>query len=351
MPNILPLQDLLDPTALSLDPTLLDDAFIEADDEDLISANLGFDIDDFGSAPTQSTFDPFAPEHDQTLRALDSERQAGDGARAVEDTFLNLLETAQRQQILVLTGQAPVTSRIDESMQNFGQLYSKALAFNPALRWYPKLVSSLKETEFGVDAEGLFLDISDVRFSLLIGQFISDFPENLRDLSEIVNLVRNAYDAAQAASDAAIAARKGSGQEAKARREASDLDATALDFSIHGLEDGFDTVAELEGLDLRSLDQGQKPKPSLNLDVIPEKTDALQLNIRDFSNRALAEFLIIEDADPETAENLLREEGFDRTRMQHVLGIYNYLRAQSSVQSFQQRRSLLGDKASNFLLR
>jgi hypothetical protein len=294
---------------LGLDPYDIEDNVIE------ISDNVS-DISD-----TFTNIEEDIPEID--IDSPIKEKSQEQLAIEVEDLFLDLLERKDNTTIFALTGETPLATEIvsEEYFRGFSGIYSRAILYNPALRWYSKLLKFLKEDKFFVDNKSLRLKINSKMFKKIIFPFMGDFKVELRDSSPIVDLI---YSLASSINDLEVQKKLNMIKDSQKVNspEENGLNPSALDFP-ESLMDIEVIQADIEPEDSDSLGGGSfdfKDNPITSI------------KFQDLANKSVAQYLIENNiSDHNAIVNKLSEERFPKSRIHEILGIVKYINLQDSL--------------------
>ena len=155
---------------INIDPFDVEDNLLDMDE-----SNPNID-EDF----TTLEYEDNEVDIDSPLQSKSQEQIAED----VEDIFISLLTQNDINTILVLTGETPQSNIVSEDFYaSFISDYAQAVLFNPALKWYPKLLKMLPEGKFFIDGNALRLKITPQFFKKTLYPFLGDFKADLREES------------------------------------------------------------------------------------------------------------------------------------------------------------------------
>lgn len=217
-------------------------------------------------------------------------------AEDIEEVLLNLLEEGERESILCLTGERPdISSNIDSNLHNdFAAQYSQAVIFNPAIKWYSRLINILPADQFFVKGGQLHIHMPKKTFNKVIKPFLNDFDCKFYQSSPIVHLVLNCHEK--------IAENSLKHTQDIHKQLIRKKDETGLEVEKSGLELFFDTDEVKHAGNVRVDDND-----SLNQSDIREVKSSL--NLADLSNKAIASYL---------AEKGLSEQAINDKLNQHI---------------------------------
>jgi hypothetical protein len=244
-------------------------------------------------------------------------------AEEIEDMFISLLNQEDVESILALTGETPYATDVisEDYFRGFTGNYSQALLFNPAIKWYAKLLKLLPENKFCVDGGSLKLKISPQFFKKTIYPFMGDFKIGLRETSPIVNLI---YNLAESLKD----------------QDVEDKMKMILDSQKSHSSDGDD----LNAGDL-NFEENMLDIETVNADLDVDEDDSMggtgvdfnnnhSINIRlqDLANKTIAQYFIENEVtDKVDIVAKLSDEGFSKSRMNEIIGIINYMILEDSL--------------------
>lgn len=201
-------------------------------------------------------------------------------AEDVEGVILDLLESGDRNSLLLLTGERPdLSSDLDANLHaDFASWYSQAVLYNPALKWYSRLTNILPSDQFFVKGGQLHIRLPKTTFSKLICPFLGDFDRKFYETSPIVHLVLNVSEK--------IAQESLSNKQNLNKQLVRHNDEDGLDLGQSGLELFFETddVAHA-GSEVRIDDNDSLNQPSM-------REVQASLNLADLSNKAIAEYFV-----------------------------------------------------------
>lgn len=260
-------------------------------------------------------------------------------AEEIEDLFLSLLSKEDIDSILALTGETSFATDIisEEFFRGFTGNYAQAILFNPAIKWYAKLLKLLPENKFMVDGNSLKLKISPQFFKKTIYPFLGDFKIGLREFSPIVNLI---YNVAENLKDKEIEDKLKmllDSQKAHMSEEEG-LNPGSLEFDERMLD------TEVINADLNIEDDDSMGDTSIDF------TDNSSINIKlqDLANKTIAQYLVENKiVDQVEIISRLSSEGFPRRRINEIIGIVRYMVLEDSLPSQKGNRGA-GDVNFNF---
>lgn len=243
-------------------------------------------------------------------------------AEEIEDLFISLLAKEDVESILALTGETPFATDVisEEFFRGFAGNYAEAVFFNPAIKWYAKLLKLLPEHKFYVDGNSLKLRISPQFFKKTIYPFLGDFKIGLRESSPIVNLI---YNLAENLKDSEVNDRLKTLLESQKVRESDEkgLDAGSINF-----EENMMDVSTAQ-VDL-TVDEDEMGGPSVDF----TDTHIINIKLQDLANKTIAQYFIENGIDDQEAiVEKLAGEGFPRSRIHEILGIINYMHLEDSL--------------------
>lgn len=246
---------------------------------------------------------------------------------SVEDTLLDLLGQGRRQDVLALTGEAPeLAQRIDEEVAaEFGPQYTKAVAINPAIRWYAKFSKMLGPDAFGLADDRLILKIGQAEFKRLVVPFLGDFDPKLADTSPIVGVVIGLVE-------------KINGQAQTIGLEEATRTKKRASHDRHAFDPGtmeFDTEEAPADPDVHSADMGIFD----DMFGVPEADESaariasLKLSLLDLPTKAVAEYIDTENLTEAAADDLLAEQGFDKAKRNEIATIVKYAKLNRNLRA------------------
>lgn len=244
-------------------------------------------------------------------------------AEEVEDLFLDLLEKKDTNTLFALTGEIPLATDVvsEDFFRGFLGIYSRAILYNSALKWYSKLLRFLSEGKFFIDHGSLRLKISPQMFKKTIFPFMGDFKIELRESSPIVELI---YNLLESINDTDIKKKLEMLKESQKMNslEEEGLNPSKLDFS----ENAMNTEMVQADLELEEFDSlgGE----SINLKDNP----IINIKFQDLANKSVAQYLIDNSIlDHNSIIDKLSEERFPKSRIHEILGIIKYIQLQDSL--------------------
>jgi len=250
------------------------------------------------------------------IKSKSVEEVAGD----IEEVLISFLDE-ERDVIPVLVGDVPnIQEEIHaNTISSFGSSYSQAVLHNPALKWYAKLISILPERKFNFSGAQLNLKMGLNLFNKTIFPFFNDFKVELRDESPIVDLV---YSLAESLKEKDTSDKLKQVLDLKTGRENIEI----------GLEVEEMEVDQLDGIDeLREADL-QIEENIFNTDEVKDRVPKINISLFDLSNKHIAEYFIEEDSiEVDDIRNKLNEEGFQKSRVNEIIGIYKYIKLDGSL--------------------
>lgn len=293
---------------ITLDPHDIEDGTVSFDDEDV---NL---VDNFMQIEYGDEIDIDSPLKEKNQEQV---------AEEIEDLFISLLDKGDVESILALTGETPFATDVvsEEFLRGFTGNYSQAVLFNPAVRWYAKLLKLLPENKFSVEKNTLKLKISPQFFKKTIYPFMGDFKIGLRESSPIVNLV---YNIAESLNDSEIADKLKmllDSQKAHMSEEEG-LNPGKLDFEENMLD------VSAVGSNLQVDEDDSMGNSSVDFTDNP----SINIKLQDLANKTIAQYFVengVEDAS--TIVGKLSDEGFPRARINEILGIIKYMQLQDAL--------------------
>jgi len=215
-------------------------------------------------------------------------------AEDIEEVLLNLLENGDRDTLLCLTGERPdLSSNIDHNIHaDFAAMYSQAVLFNPAIKWYSRLTNILPSDQFYVEGGKLHIHMPKKTFNKVVKPFLLDFDKKFYECSPLVNLVLNC---AERVAKECVEHTEGIHKQLRRRK-----DEEGLEVEKSGLELFFDTDEVEHAGNVRVNDND-----SLNQSEIREVRSSL--NLADLSNKAIASYLAEKNwSDSEVSDKLMQ---------------------------------------------
>lgn len=232
----------------------------------------------------------------------------------VEDHFIDLLTSQNRQDILTLTSEMPNLGTIPpEVFSAFQSDYLLALSHNPALKWYGKLTKALTSEQFSAQDGSLTLVLPPELFRKIIYPFLGQFPTHLAETSPLVDLV---YQLAEQFETQTATPHT---TKSRDRLPTSDLKIDHLDLSPQYLDSTADLEIDFDGFQ-DSVD---------TTDTYQDPTHTFKISLVDLSNKAIAEHLASQYPDErlfDEANTRLLDEGFSRARANEITAILRYMR-------------------------
>ena len=214
-------------------------------------------------------------------------------AEDIEEVILNLLESGDRNTLLLLTGERPdLSSDLDGNLSDdFASMYAQAVMFNPALKWYSRLTNILPKDQFKVTNGKLEIHIPKEIFNKTILPFLGDFDHRFAESSPLVQLI---LDCSEKIAQGNLSNKNNINKQLVKKNTEE-----GLDVGNSGLElylDTDDVVAA--GSEMREDDND-----SLNQSGMREIQSSL--NLADLSNKAIASYLVEKGlSDEEASEKL-----------------------------------------------
>ena len=240
-----------------------------------------------------------------------------------EDMFIDLLGQEDIESILALTGETPYATDVisEEFFRGFTGNYSQAVLYNPAIRWYAKLLKLLPENKLYVEGGSLKLKISPQFFKKTIYPFLGDFKIGLREFSPLVNLI---YNVAESLKDKEVEDKMQmilDSQKAHLSEEEG-LNPGSLDFEENMLD------TESVSADLHVDEDDSMGSPSVDESDNP----IINIRLQDLANKTIAQYFIEHKIiDQAVIVNKLSSEGFPRARINEILGIVKYMNLEDSL--------------------
>lgn len=228
-------------------------------------------------------------------------------AEDVEEVILDLLESGDRNTLLLLTGERPdLSADIDSDIQgDFASMYSQAVLYNPAIKWYSRLANILPSNQFFVKGGKLHIHIPKSTFQKVICPFLGDFDKKFFETSPIVHLV---LDVAEKIAQSNIEETQRLNKQLIRHK-----DEEGLDVGKSGLELFFDADdVKHAGSEMREDDND-----SLNQSGFREIQSA-SLNLADLSNKAIAEHLVEKGYSEQEAADKLCACIHDKARVNEI---------------------------------
>jgi len=241
----------------------------------------------------------------------------------IEDLFISLLAQDDINTILALTGESPYATDVvsEDFFKGFTGSYMQAVLFNPAIKWYSKLLKMLPEGKFAIEGGNLKLKISPQFFKKTLYPFLGDFKIGLREDSPIVNLI---YNLAESVKDKSVQDNLDIlNQTQKSRSlEEDGLNPGSMDF-----QDSMLDTQSVEA-DLTLDDSDSLGGTSFDF----TDNNSINIKLQDLANKTISQYLIEHNVvDQEMIVNKLSEEGFPRRRIHEILGIMNYMLLEDSL--------------------
>lgn len=312
------------------------DSFESFDNEDFLEENV------VGLQNTDEIGDGFM--HD--INIDETEIQVGlpiknksveEVAKDVEDVLISFLDE-ERDVISVLVGDIPnVQGEIpSNTISSFSSSYSQAVLYNPALKWYAKLVNILPENKFNFSGGQLNLKMGLTLFNKIVFPFFNDFKVELREESPIIDLI---YSLAESLKEKDLSDKIKNVLDLTEKRENIDEGLEIASMEV----DQLDGVDEIQRAELR-IEEG------LFNEEVKDKHPKINISLGDLSNKHLAEYFIEDNnIDNEDIRSKLVEEGFTKQRVNEIMGIYKYLKLNSNISNkVKPKSSKLGDIEFNF---
>jgi hypothetical protein len=248
-------------------------------------------------------------------------------AKNVEDTLISFL-SEERGLIPILVGDLPNCQGDipEDTLHSFISQYGQAVLYNPAIKWYSKLVNVLPEEKFNYSSGQLNLKMGFDLFNKIIYPFFNDFMSELRDESLIVDVM---YSLAEALFNL--------NKDDKLKR--------VLDFnkSEEASEEGDLKVSEINVLDslidseedIKEADALLRIEPdAINFEEVKDiNRSNLKISLSDLSNKYIAEYFIEENSSAHDIASRLSEEGFKKQRINEIVGIYNFIKLEGNLKS------------------
>lgn len=291
---------------IDLDPSALADDLLSFDGV----GDGTQDINPFGDLEG----DGFGDLDDAMLGSGESDEIETPISVQVEDTFLGLIARQQEGKILELTNLELPSSLDDDTRSQFSGLYYKALSEMPSLALYPKLVQAgvklSQDEEEGTLCIQFPNNQSAMSFTDSVGSLLTGDSMVVEALTE---LRTQAIDAANK-----LAQSNPFNVSKRTHGEGDGMNVSDLDFSEHQLSDNLAL-----GVDDNSIFGGEQ--------VVDQQP--IEISLIDYSNKAIAEYLIEhnKEADDAKITEALQAEGFPRQRISEILGIFKYLRTNSTI--------------------
>lgn len=244
-------------------------------------------------------------------------------AEEIEDMFIALLGQEDVDSILALTGETPYATDVisEDYFRGFTGNYSQALLYNPAIKWYSKLLKLLPDDKFYVDGGSLKLKMSPQFFKKTIYPFMGDFKIGLRESSPIVNLI---YNLAESLNDKDVEDKMKMILESQKSHSSDEegLNAGVLNFEENMLDVG--TV----NADLNVEEDDSMGGTSVDFSNNP----TINIKLQDLANKTIAQHFIENNVlDKVEIVSKLSEEGFNRARINEIIGIINYMILEDSL--------------------
>lgn len=293
---------------ITMNPYSIEDGRVQFTDEE---SNIS---DDFMKIEYGDEIDIDSPLREKSQEQI---------AEEIEDLFISLLSKEDVESILALTGETPYATDIisEEFFRGFSGNYSQAVLFNPAIRWYAKLLKLLPENKFVVEGNSLKLKISPQFFKKTIYPFLGDFKIGLRESSPIVNLV---YNLAENLKDKEVQDKLEMliDSQKSHMSEEEGLNPGALEFEERMLD------TEVVNADLEVEDDDSMGGTSVDFTDNPP----INIKLQDLASKTIAQYLV-ENGIVDQVEIISRlsSEGFPRRRINEILGIIKFMVLQDSL--------------------
>lgn len=231
-------------------------------------------------------------------------------AEDIEEVLLNLLEEGERESILCLTGERPdISSNIDSNLHNdFAAQYSQAVIFNPAIKWYSRLINILPTDQFFVKGGKLHIHMPKKTFNKVIKPFLTDFDCKFYETSPIVHLVLNCYEK--------IAENNIKNTQSLHKQLIRKKDENGLELEKSGFELFFDTDDVKHAGNVRVDDND-----SMNQTNIREVKSSL--NLADLSNKAIASYLAEKGLSDQAVAEKLNQHIPEKARRNEISVLVN----------------------------
>lgn len=303
--------------SIEIDPEdSIDESVLDMTDLDNLNNDIYSDLDyfDMGEVNTSVSFRSKCDE---------------EVAQEVEETLISLLES-DRGTISSLTGEVPVSSELpDDVISGFKQDYSRAISFNPAIKWYAKLSRLMPKEKFGVREGELFLAMTPKMFKKAIFPFMGDFDINNRESSLITGLV---YDIAEKIKDKDVKCQLDMlKSESENEIPEDDLNVSEVDFPESLLD--ISNVHSESDLEVDEYDEmsGTSVDFDNNTIINPSMEDKLSISLRDLSLKAIADWVMDHKLETSEIEAKLGDEGFTRSQINNVIGIVKYKNVDNKI--------------------
>lgn len=244
-------------------------------------------------------------------------------AEEIEDMFIALLGQEDVESILALTGETPYATDVisEDYFRGFTGNYSQALLYNPAIKWYSKLLKLLPDNKFYMDGGNLKLKMSPQFFKKTIYPFMGDFKIGLRESSPIVNLI---YNLTESLNDKDVEDKMKMILESQKSHPSDDegLNAGVLNFEENMLD------VETVNADLDVEEDDSMGGTSVDFNNNP----TINIKLQDLANKTIAKHFI-ENGITDRVDIIgkLSDEGFNRARMNEIVGIVNYMVLEDSL--------------------
>lgn len=286
---------------------LMDDK--EADDLFMSSASKEIfgDLDEFMED---------APEEDE----IDS-----DPTMLVEDTFLRLVQMGTPKKILELTNMSLPSDIPQESRQQFYSLYYAALAENPAISAYPKIVALGYPLSTDQESGNLEIEFPNneaiLKFTDTVG---SSLRKENRDTSPITSALMSGREGAMASSKKVVTE-----DDLRLRRKQNDP-SDSLDFEVGDMDFSDQMIDSSQSIEsMLTLDSGGG---AFGQEVFKE-APKLEISLMDYSNKHIAEYLDTQfpTSSTEELQQILKDESLGSQRATEILAILRYIRTNRSL--------------------
>ena len=274
---------------VTLDPFDVEDNLLEFEEDD---PNI---TDDFIDTECGDEINIDSPIKEKSQDQIASE---------IEDLFLSLLAQADYETLLALTGDSPYATDIvsEDFFRGFSGNYSRAVLYNPALRWYSKLLKLLPEGKFSIEGGSLKLKISPQFFKKTVYPFFGDFKLGLRESSPIIDLM---YSLAESIKDKDVQTKLNMLSESQRihRPDEEGFNPGEVNFE----ENMMNPIVKES--DLRLDDSDSMGGTSVDFNNNP----SINIKLQDLANKTIAQYLLENNITDQSAiASKLTEEGFPK---------------------------------------
>lgn len=320
----------------NMDPTNIDDAFMSFDAFD------GDEQVDFDSVVTEyeATGDmdfshPIAPKADSQI------------AEEVEAGFLSLLESGDYSTIQSISGES-IESKASstEAMAKLQEMYSCAVSYNPAIKWYSKL-AKLVGNKLRLEGDSLKLSISKESFKANILPHLADFDPDMASESPIVSSILNIHDSlTQEHVTTTLEDTTSPNYKLDSGQEDGDFEVESIEF---GNAAEFPEDEEMDIIKDEVLEGVVDDPDEMGLDDINNNdNEIIDITLKDLSAKSIAEFLYNGGYEDSSIISKLGEENFNTSSRNEIMGIIKYLRNNAKLESISIKKNEVGNSDVEF---